>query len=126
MKGKSLSRVRLLAIPWTAAHQAPPSMGLPKQEAWSGVPLPSLGSRSLFRNTRECSLHTQGGALPPGLPPTPQRTQDCDLGLQLKEEKQARRVLSLRDLPKETWRERAVSRRNESRAIVNHEALGGG
>ena len=41
VKGKSLSRVRLLAIPWTAAHQAPPSMGFSKQEYWSGVPLPS-------------------------------------------------------------------------------------
>ena len=42
MKGKSLSRVRLLVIPWTAAHQAPPSMGFSRQEYWSGVPLPSL------------------------------------------------------------------------------------
>ena len=39
---KSLSRVRLLATPWTAAHQAPPSMGFSRQEYWSGVPLPSL------------------------------------------------------------------------------------
>ena len=31
MKGKSLSRVRLLATPWTAAYQAPPSMGLSRQ-----------------------------------------------------------------------------------------------
>ena len=38
---KSLSHVRLLATPWTAAHQAPPSMGLSRQEYWSGVPLPS-------------------------------------------------------------------------------------
>ena len=38
---KSLSHVRLLATPWTAAHQAPPSMGFPRQEYWSGVPLPS-------------------------------------------------------------------------------------
>ena len=38
---KSLSHVQLFAIPWTAAHQAPPSMGLSKQEYWSGVPLPS-------------------------------------------------------------------------------------
>ena len=38
---KSLSRVRLLATPWTAAYQAPPSMGFSKQEYWSGVPLPS-------------------------------------------------------------------------------------
>ena len=36
---KSLSRVRLLATPWTAAHQAPPSMGFSRQEYWSGVPL---------------------------------------------------------------------------------------
>ena len=42
VKAKSLSRVRLLATPWTAAHQAPPSMGLSRQEYWSGVPLPSL------------------------------------------------------------------------------------
>ena len=38
---KSLSRVRLLATPWTAAHQAPPSMGFSRQEYWSGMLLPS-------------------------------------------------------------------------------------
>ena len=38
---KSLSRVRLLANPWTADYQAPPSMGFCRQEYWSGVPLPS-------------------------------------------------------------------------------------
>ena len=38
---KSLSRVRLLGTPWTAAFQAPPSMGFARQEYWSGVPLPS-------------------------------------------------------------------------------------
>ena len=36
-----LSCVRLLATPWTAAHQAPPSMGFSRQEYWSGVPWPS-------------------------------------------------------------------------------------
>ena len=41
VKVKSLSHVRLLATPWTAAHQAPPSMGFSRQEYWSGVPLPS-------------------------------------------------------------------------------------
>ena len=41
VKGKSLSRVRLFATPWTAAHQAPLSMGLSRQEYWSGLPLPS-------------------------------------------------------------------------------------
>ena len=38
MKVKSLSRVRLFTTPWTAAHQAPPSMGFSRQEYWSGVP----------------------------------------------------------------------------------------
>ena len=41
VKVKSLSRTRLLATPWTAAYQAPPSMGFSRQEYWSGVPLPS-------------------------------------------------------------------------------------
>ena len=40
MKVKLLSHVRLLATPWTAAYQAPPSMGFSRQEYWSGVPLP--------------------------------------------------------------------------------------
>ena len=31
-----------MTTPWTAAHQAPPSMGFSRQEYWSGVPLPSL------------------------------------------------------------------------------------
>ena len=35
------SRVRLLATPWTAAHQAPPSLGFSRQEHWSGLPFPS-------------------------------------------------------------------------------------
>ena len=41
VKVKSLSRVLLLATPWAAAYQAPPSMGFSRQEYWSGVPLPS-------------------------------------------------------------------------------------
>ena len=41
VKVKSLSCVRLFATPWTAAYQAPPSMGFSRQEYWSGVPLPS-------------------------------------------------------------------------------------
>ena len=41
VKVKSLSRVQLLATPWTAAYQAPPSMGFSRQEYWNGVPLPS-------------------------------------------------------------------------------------
>ena len=42
MKGKSLSRVHLFATSWTAAYQAPLSMGFFRQEYWNGVPLPSL------------------------------------------------------------------------------------
>ena len=42
VKVKLFSRVRLLATAWTAAHQAPPSMGFSRQKYLSGVPLPSL------------------------------------------------------------------------------------
>ena len=41
VKVKSLSRVRLLVTPWTAAYQALLSMGFSRQEYWSGVPSPS-------------------------------------------------------------------------------------
>ena len=41
VKVKSLSQVRSLGTSWTAAYQAPPSMGFSRQEYWSGVPLPS-------------------------------------------------------------------------------------
>ena len=41
VKVKSLSHIQLLVTPWTAAYQAPPSMGLSRQVHWSGVPLPS-------------------------------------------------------------------------------------
>ena len=54
VKVKSLSRARLLATPWTAAYQAPPSMGFSRQEYWTGVPLPSplvsLQTRCLIFN----------------------------------------------------------------------------
>ena len=46
MKVKSISHIRPSATPWTAAFQAPPSMGFSRQEYWSGVPwkiqLPSV------------------------------------------------------------------------------------
>ena len=41
VKVKLLSRVQPSATPWTAAFQALPSMRFPRQECWSGVPLPS-------------------------------------------------------------------------------------
>ena len=48
MKVKSLSRVRLFATPWSAAYQAPLSMGFSRQEYWSGVPSPSLNKYLLY------------------------------------------------------------------------------
>ena len=41
VKGKSLSRARLSATPWTAAYQASLPMGFSRQEYWSRLPLPS-------------------------------------------------------------------------------------
>ena len=41
VKVKSLSHVWLFSTPWTAAHQAPPSMGFSRQEHWSRLPFPS-------------------------------------------------------------------------------------
>ena len=43
VKVKSLSRVRLFATPWGVAHQVSPSMGVSRQEYWSGLPFPSPG-----------------------------------------------------------------------------------
>ena len=40
---QSLSRVQLLATPWTVAHQAPLSMGFSREEHWSGLPFPLQG-----------------------------------------------------------------------------------
>ena len=37
------SCVQLFATPWTVARQAPLSMGFPRQEYWSGFPLPASG-----------------------------------------------------------------------------------
>ena len=59
MKAKSLSRVRPSATPWTAAFQAPPSMGFSRQEYWSGVPLTTnldslLKSRDIILPTKVC------------------------------------------------------------------------
>ena len=45
---KSFSCVRLLATPWTAAHQAPPPTGFSRQEYWSGVPLSSPEKETTF------------------------------------------------------------------------------
>ena len=59
VKVKSLSRVQLLVTPWTAAHQAPPSMGFSRQECWSGVPSPSPPMCNLLRrDTQEVNCLT--------------------------------------------------------------------
>ena len=52
MKVKLLSHVRPSATPWTAAYQAPPSMGFSRQEYWSGVPLPSLSITLLLEKAK--------------------------------------------------------------------------
>ena len=59
VKVKSLCRVWLLATPWIAAYQAPPSMGFSKQEYWSGVPLPSP-FHQLYRRFSFLSLWPHG------------------------------------------------------------------
>ena len=60
VKVKSLSRVQLLATPWSAAYQAPPSMGFSRQDYWSGVPLPS--PLKVGHNTvNKCILHRSWG-----------------------------------------------------------------
>ena len=55
VKVKSLSRVRFLVTPWTAAYQAPPSMGFSRQEYWSGLPLSSPDLRQSFLNCGSAS-----------------------------------------------------------------------
>ena len=61
VKVKLLSRVRLFATPWTAAYQAPPSMGFSRQKYWSGVPLPSPRAVK-FRDSRcGCQGLRRGG-----------------------------------------------------------------
>ena len=58
VKVKSLSCVRLLETPWTAAYQAPPSMGFSRQEYWSGVPLPSPNMLyTLTLNNVTCQIY---------------------------------------------------------------------
>ena len=56
MKVKSENEVAqsvwLIATAWTAAYQSPPSLGFSRQEYWSGVPLPSLGSGILKEEER--------------------------------------------------------------------------
>ena len=57
---KSLSRVWLFATPWTAAYQAPPSMGFSTQEYWSGVPFPSPMHTTIYKINDHNLLYSTG------------------------------------------------------------------
>ena len=64
MKMKSFSRVQFFPTPWTAAYQAPPSMGFSRQKYWSGLPLPSLNHilpGASVRNSDHGKGHEEGG-----------------------------------------------------------------
>ena len=56
---KSLSCVRLLATPWTAAYQAPLSMGFSRQKYWSVVPLPSPFCFIDYAKAFDCVAHSK-------------------------------------------------------------------
>ena len=57
VKVESFSCVWLLVTPWTAAYQAPPSMGFSRQEYWSGLPLPSLEiPAELFKSLKDGAI----------------------------------------------------------------------
>ena len=59
------SRVQLCVTPWTAAHQAPPSLGLSRQEHWSGLPFPSpVRESEVAQSCPTCSDPMNGS--PPG------------------------------------------------------------
>ena len=47
MRSESCSVMSDSVTPWTVAHQAPLSMGFPRQEYWSGLSFPSLGEKAM-------------------------------------------------------------------------------
>ena len=60
MKVKSLSRVRLLATPWTAASQAPLSLGFSRQEHWSGCHcLNQYMTLEVIKTSKEIKAHSK-------------------------------------------------------------------
>ena len=62
VKVKSLSRVQLLVTPWTAAYQAPPSMGFSRQEYWSGGAI-AFSNNINYRVLIFCTCHFQISSL---------------------------------------------------------------
>ena len=83
VKVNSLSRVQLIATPWTAAYQAPLSMGFSRQEYWSGLPftspgdLPDPGNEPGSPTLQADSLPSE----PPGKPLRQSRVQTLALTL---------------------------------------------
>ena len=70
MPAQLLSHVQLFATPWTRAHQAPLSMGISRQEYWSGLPFPPPGDLHNRRSNPHL-LRCLAGSLPlshPGAP----------------------------------------------------------
>ena len=69
-----VSRVRLFVTPWTASYQAPLSMGVSRQEYWSGVPLPSplipsAAAAAAAKSLQSCpTLCDPTDGSPPGFP----------------------------------------------------------
>ena len=80
VKVKSLSHVRHLATPWTAAHQAPPSMRFSRKEYWSGVPLPSPMPPHKTAQT-EALLYPLNSISPCPKPPKPEKPPSYFLSL---------------------------------------------
>ena len=75
-KAKLLSCVQLFATPWTVDYKAPLSVGLSRQEYWSGLPFPS--PRDLpNRGTEAGSPTLQADALPSELPRKSYSTHMC-------------------------------------------------
>ena len=72
-KCQLVSCVRLSATPWTVAHQAPLSMGLSRQEYWSGEPFPSPGDLPNPGSPNLGLLHWQEDSLPSEPPGKPDR-----------------------------------------------------
>ena len=68
VKVKSLSCVRLLATPWTADYQAPPSMGFSRQEYWSGVPWGIVKTLKKKFSSHLRPIHTYICLLSPKIP----------------------------------------------------------
>ena len=67
MPTQSLSCVQFFVTLWTVAHQAPLSMGFPRQEYWSGVPFSTPGDLHRPRDQTSISCISRQVFLPPCL-----------------------------------------------------------